>query len=109
MKSADARRGGLLGPVLQSYFCDYLINQRRLSDCTVAAYRDTFKLLLAFLERKLGLKPDDLRAQSIGRNQGCCRKKFQAAIGSAERRFSGLRVTVSGRSHLRASPGQRSG
>jgi integrase/recombinase XerD len=65
MKSADARRGGLLGPVLQSYFCDYLINQRRLSDCTVAAYRDTFKLLLAFLERKLGLKPDDLRAQSI--------------------------------------------
>jgi integrase/recombinase XerD len=65
MKAADPRRGELLGPVLQRYFCDYLINQRRLSDCTVAAYRDTFKLLLAFLERKRGLKPDDLRAQSI--------------------------------------------
>lgn len=64
MKGSDSRRG-LLGPVLQSYFCDYLINQRRLSSCTVAAYRDTFKLLLAFLERKLRLKPDDLRAQSI--------------------------------------------
>lgn len=65
MKAATLRRGELLGPVLQRYFCDYLINQRRLSDCTVAAYRDTFKLLLAFLERKRGLKPDDLRVQSI--------------------------------------------
>jgi integrase/recombinase XerD len=65
VKIADPRRRGLLGPVLQSYFCDYLINQRRLSDCTVAAYRDTFKLLLAFLERKRGLKPDHLCTQSI--------------------------------------------
>jgi len=65
VKASNARRGGLLGPVLQSYFCDYLINQRRLSGCTVAAYRDTFKLLLAFLERQMGLKPDDLRAQNI--------------------------------------------
>ena len=65
MKAPDARRGRLLGPVLQSYFCDYLINQRRLSACTVSAYRDTFKLLLAFLDRKLGVKPDDLHVQSI--------------------------------------------
>jgi len=65
MKAANTRRGGLLGPVLQSYFCDYLINQRRLSGFTVGAYRDTFRLLLAFLERKLGLKPDDLHTQSI--------------------------------------------
>jgi integrase/recombinase XerD len=65
MKTSDARRGRLLGPVLQSYFCDYLINQRRLSACTVSAYRDTFKLLLTFLDTKLGVKADDLRVQSI--------------------------------------------
>jgi integrase/recombinase XerD len=65
MKGPDAGRGGLLGPVLQRYFCEYLINQRRLSACTVAAYRDSFKLLLVFLERQLGLKPDDLRVDSI--------------------------------------------
>lgn len=65
MRADDARRRGLLGPVLQRYFCEYLINQRRLSACTVAAYRDSFKLLLAFLERQFGLKPDDLRVDSI--------------------------------------------
>jgi integrase/recombinase XerD len=65
VKASDARLGPLLGPVLQRFFCDYLIKQRRLSDCTIAAYRDTFKLLLAFLDRKLGVKPDDLRVQSI--------------------------------------------
>ncbi len=65
MKTADVGRGTLLGPVLQRFFCDYLIKQRRLSDCTVAAYRDTFKLLLAFFDRKLGIKPDDLRVQGI--------------------------------------------
>jgi site-specific recombinase XerD len=65
MKASDARRGGLLGPVLQRYFCEYLISQRRLSACTVAAYRDSFKLLLAFLERQFDLKPDDLRVDSI--------------------------------------------
>jgi integrase/recombinase XerD len=65
MRVSDAHHGTLLGPILQRYFCDYLIKQRRLSDCTVAAYRDTFKLLLAFLDGKLRIKPDDLQIQSI--------------------------------------------
>lgn len=38
-----------LGTLLQHYFCSYLINQRRVSVHTVAAYRDTFRLLLFFL------------------------------------------------------------
>lgn len=42
---------GLLGPAIQRFFCDYLINQRQLSAHTVAAYRDTFKLLLAFFAK----------------------------------------------------------
>src|SRR5712692_8792330 len=37
---------------LQPFFETYLIRQRRVSPNTVASYRDTFKLLLAYLQRK---------------------------------------------------------
>jgi site-specific recombinase XerD len=56
---------GLLGPALQRYFCQYLINQRQLSPRTVAAYRDTFRLLLEFFERCRGRQPDDLRVSDL--------------------------------------------
>lgn len=56
---------GMLGSALQRYFCAYLINQRQLSPRTIATYRDTFKLLLAFFERCRGRKPDDLRVQEL--------------------------------------------
>lgn len=56
---------GMLGPALQQYFCQYLINQRQLSPRTVASYRDSFKLLLAFIERHFGQKPDALRVADI--------------------------------------------
>ena len=57
-------------PLLQRFFVDYLMNQRRVSGQTVAAYRDTFRLLLAFAERELGTKPtslcvNDLTAECI--------------------------------------------
>lgn len=41
-----------LSCLLHKFFCNYLIQQRRLSDNTVSAYRDTFKLCLAFLSEK---------------------------------------------------------
>ena len=41
----------LLGPALQKYFCQYLIGQRNLSPQTISSYRDTFKLLIRFLEQ----------------------------------------------------------
>lgn len=56
---------GMLGSALHRYFCDYLINQRQLSPRTVAAYRDTFRLLLAFFERCRSRKPDDLRVRDL--------------------------------------------
>ncbi|WP_261334276.1 tyrosine-type recombinase/integrase [Rhizobium leguminosarum] len=46
--------------LLQSFFVDYLRQQRAVSPCTVAAYRDTFKLLLAFAERTIGKSPTEL-------------------------------------------------
>lgn len=48
---------GMLGPAIQRYFCEYLINQRQLSSRTIAAYRDTFRLLLAYFERDRGRPP----------------------------------------------------
>jgi site-specific recombinase XerD len=48
----------LLGPLLQSYFCSYLISQRDLSPRTISSYRDTFRLFLQFLQQQHRLQPD---------------------------------------------------
>src|ERR1035437_6541700 len=50
----------LLGPALRAYFCSYLIAQRDLSLRTIRAYRDTFRLLLRFLEHQYRIPPDAL-------------------------------------------------
>jgi integrase/recombinase XerD len=54
----------LLGPVLQRYFGGYLIGQRELSPQTISAYRDTVKLLLAFMEHH-GIPPDAACVQDL--------------------------------------------
>lgn len=46
--------------LLQRFFVDYLRQQRAVSANTVAAYRDTFKLLLAFAQRTIRKAPTDL-------------------------------------------------
>ena len=47
----------LVGPLLQFFFSDYLIAQRRVSPQTIASYRDTFRLLLQFVDRETGIGP----------------------------------------------------
>ncbi|HWO16521.1 MAG TPA: tyrosine-type recombinase/integrase [Solirubrobacterales bacterium] len=64
MKAGD-QGDEMLGPPLQRYFCGYLINQRQLSPRTIAAYRDTFRLLLGFLEQRQGIKPEGLRLRDL--------------------------------------------
>ena len=39
----------LLAPLLEVFFTERLIQQRRASEHTVAAYRDTFRLLVPTL------------------------------------------------------------
>jgi integrase/recombinase XerD len=51
--------------LVQTFFCDYLIKQRDLSPRTVSAYRDTFRLLLSFLQRACGKRPDQLTLSNI--------------------------------------------
>jgi integrase/recombinase XerD len=47
----------LVGPLLQSFFTEYLVAQKRLSPQTVASYRDTFRLLLRSVHRDSGIGP----------------------------------------------------
>lgn len=59
-----------LAPTLQAFFTDRLITQRQASPHTVAAYRDTFRLLLGFARQTTGKAPaaldlDDLDATVI--------------------------------------------
>jgi site-specific recombinase XerD len=49
-----------LAPRLEAFFVDRLIRQRQVSGHTVAAYRDTFRLLLRFAEGRLGTAPSQL-------------------------------------------------
>ena len=46
-----------LAPVLQAFFTDRLARQRHASPQTVADYRDTWRLLLAFAAAKTGKQP----------------------------------------------------
>lgn len=60
-----------LAPILQGFFTDRLARQKKASPNTVAAYRDTCKLLLAFAQEKAGKPPSrlslaDLNAALIG-------------------------------------------
>jgi integrase/recombinase XerD len=60
-----------LAPTLEAYFTDRLIRQRRVSPHTIASYRDTFRLLLAYIHRTTGTPPSrlqitDLHAATIG-------------------------------------------
>lgn len=45
-----------LSCLLQSFFRSYLINQRRVSQHTISAYRDTFRIFLPFLASLLSKK-----------------------------------------------------
>lgn len=49
-----------LAPILEAFFTERLQQQRRASAHTIAAYRDTFRLLLGFAEKHLGKAPSAL-------------------------------------------------
>jgi site-specific recombinase XerD len=51
--------------VLQGFFTQRLIAQLQASGHTVAAYRDTFRLLLAFAHDRTGTAPCDLRLDDL--------------------------------------------
>lgn len=50
-----------IGPLLQSFFTEHMLSHRRASQQTVDSYRDTFRLLLRFLQQSIGKEPAILR------------------------------------------------
>jgi integrase/recombinase XerD len=56
----------LIAPALQGFFTDRLIGQRNASPHTVAAYRDTFRLLLTFASQHFGMPANQLRIDDLG-------------------------------------------
>jgi len=54
-----------LAPLLEAFFLDRLLRQLRASPNTIASYRDTFRLLLAFAEKRLLKAPSALLLSDI--------------------------------------------
>jgi integrase/recombinase XerD len=57
---APAEAGSLVGPHLQAFFAEPLLAHKRVSPQTIACYRDTFRLLLRFMQGKTGAEPSAL-------------------------------------------------
>jgi site-specific recombinase XerD len=59
MKTSDFQR------LLQNFFLKRLMNQQKVSVCTVSSYRDTLRLLLRFLKEEFGIAPDSVSIHDI--------------------------------------------
>jgi len=54
-----------LPPILEAYFVERLVGQRNASPNTIAAYRDSFRLLLAFANVRTGRAPSRLLLEDL--------------------------------------------
>jgi len=54
-----------LPPLLEAFFTERLARQRDASPHTVASYRDSFRLLLTFLNEQTGKAPSKLQLQDL--------------------------------------------
>jgi integrase/recombinase XerD len=55
----------LLGPLLQRFFAEHLVHHKGASPQTVASYRDTFRLLLEFVQKQCHIEPSALRVTDL--------------------------------------------
>lgn len=54
-----------LPPTLEAFFTTRLVNEKGVSPHTIAAYRDTFRLLLCFAKARTGKQPSDLQIEDL--------------------------------------------
>jgi integrase/recombinase XerD len=64
----DAILAPSFSKLVQGFFAEHLVQQRALSPRTVAAYRDTFRLLLTFAEQTTGKSPTSLQLTDLNAN-----------------------------------------
>ena len=55
----------ILAPTLEAFFTERLMTQRHASGHTVASYRDTMRLLLAFASQRTGIPPSKLEVPDL--------------------------------------------
>jgi len=55
----------LIAPHLQTFFAEYLCQQKRQSPKTIRSCRDTFRLLLTFVRDHTGIEPSALRIADL--------------------------------------------
>lgn len=60
-----------LGTLLEAFFSKRLISQRRVSPHTVASYRDTFRLLLVFAQKRMSRAPSQLALKDLSPSFVC--------------------------------------
>ncbi len=87
---------GLIAPLVQAFFTDHLVRQRRASPQTVASYRDTFRLLFHHLSQATGRKPsdltlDDLQAKAIMRFLDCIERDRGNSVQTRNARLAAIR------------------
>jgi integrase/recombinase XerD len=54
-----------LAGLVEGFFIERLMAQRRASPQTISSYRDAFRLLFAFAQERLGKTPSELRLQDL--------------------------------------------
>lgn len=95
-----------LAPLLEGFFSQRLIAQRRASPHTIASYRDTFRLLLGFVQKQLGRAPSklalaDLNASLVAsfleelehqRTNNACSRNVRLAAVRSFFRYASLEV-----------------
>ena len=54
-----------LAPTLEAFFTSRLVNEKGVSPHTIAAYRDTFRLLLSFAQVRTGKQPSKLEIEDL--------------------------------------------
>jgi site-specific recombinase XerD len=84
-----------LPPLLQAFFTDRLMMQHQASAQTIAAYRDTFRILLRFVHHRLGKQPSmidlgDLDATLIGSFLEYLEKERRNAVRTRNARLAAI-------------------
>lgn len=92
----ELTKGPNLGTLLQQFFVEYMMQQRHASPRTIAAYRDSFRMLFSFTQVRLGKRPgalslEDLNAKVILEFLNYLETDRHNAIRSRNARFAAIR------------------
>ena len=87
----------LIGPLLQGFFIEHLLQHKHVSAQTISSYRDTFRILLQFLHKKCGTTPaamkiTDLDAPEIISFLDYLEDERQNSIRSRNARLAAIRT-----------------